>query len=478
MGLGRSLYFSGLSSVLKLGIQFGLSIFVARMLTPTELGSFGVALAAAAFVRAFESAGVENFVASYKGLDKPLMRSVFTVNMLLNLLLALILFLISAPLGAFFGADVITDITRLTALATALNTHVPIMRGLMRRDMRFRGFLAIDSGLMIISAVTTIVAVLYGYGALALAMAIVAEKVVSIIVGVALFRRDIPILPRLEGAKTIIRYGLTLSTATVIGMIGNHANNFILGKLLGLAPAAQFDRGYILPRLISQVAQMSFHNVLVPEVARQNKAGKACQPVLKEVIHVYAMMLWPAGLVLAIVAPEVVLTLFGYQWSQAAAIAPYLVIYSLLASPVSLACSAMVALGYGAALIRNQLADNVTKVVVLMSAFYFDLKTVALLMSIPAVAYILTAGYQLKRLNLISPDAFAKALAGPVGISLVCALPSIGFRLYAGPDYLSLEALILLALVSVATYVLSLKLWQPMMVVKIMETLRGQKPAA
>lgn len=476
MGLGRSLYFSGLSSVVKLGIQFGLSIFVARMLTPAEIGSFGVALAAAAFVRAFESAGVENFVASYKTLDKLLMRSVFTVNMLLNLLLALVLWLLSAPLGAFFGADVITDITRLTALATALNTHVPIMRGLMRRDMRFRGFLAIDSGLMVISAITTIVAVLYGYGALALAMALVAEKIVSILVGIALFRGDIPVAPRLEGAKTIIQYGLSLSTATVIGMIGNHANNFILGKLLGLAPAAQFDRGYTLPRLISQVAQMSFHNVLVPEIARQHKAGNPCQPVVQDVVRLYATILWPAGLVLAIVAPEVVLTLFGYQWSEAASITPYLVIYGLLMSPVNLACSALVALGHGGALIRNQLADNGTKVAVLMTSFFFDLKTVAVLMILPVIAYLLTAGTQLHRLKLISPAAFVQALKSPLRIGLVCAIPAVGFRVYAGDEHLSLLALVLLAGVSIVTYGLSLKIWEPAMTEKIIATLRGQKP--
>lgn len=478
MGLGRSLYFSGLSSVVKLAIQFGLSIFVARMLTPEEIGSFGVALAAAAFVRAFESAGVENFVASYKGLDKPLMRSVFTVNMLLNLLLALLLWLIAAPLGAFFGADIITDITRLTALATALNTHVPIIRGLMRRDMRFGGFMAIDSGLMVISAITTIAAVLMGYGPLALAMAIVSEKVVSILLGIVMFRRDIPMLPRLEGAKTIIQYGLTLSTATVIGMIGSHANNFILGKLLGLAPAAQFDRGYILPRLISQVAQMSFHNVLVPEVARQDKAGNPCQPVLQDVVGIYAMMLWPAGLVLAIVGPEVVLTLFGNQWAAAAVITPYLIIYSLLASPVVLACASMVALGHGTALIRNQLVENGTKIAVLLSAFFLELQTVAILMALPLLAYVLMAGSQLNRLNLISPKAFLKALAGPFRISLVCALPALGFRLHAGENHLSLETLILLALVSIVTYGLSLKLLEPITFSRVTDTLRGQRPLA
>ncbi|WP_286828986.1 MULTISPECIES: oligosaccharide flippase family protein [Kordiimonas] len=477
MGLGRSLYFSGLSSVVKLGIQFGLSIFVARMLTPEEIGSFGVALAAAAFVRAFESAGVENFVASYKALDKLLMRSVFTVNMLLNLLLAVVLWLLSEPLGAFFGADIIADITRLTALATALNTHVPIMRGLMRRDMRFRAFMAIDSGLMVVSAITTIAAVLYGYGALALAMALVAEKIVSILVGLTLFRGNIPVSPRLDGARIIIRYGLSLSTATVIGMIGNHANNFILGKLLGLAPSAQFDRGYTLPRLISQVAQMSFHNVLVPEIARQHKAGNPCEPVVQDVVHIYATLLWPAGLVLAIVAPEVVLTLFGYQWSEAASIASYLVIYGLLTSPVTLACSALVALGHGGALIRNQLADNGTKVAVLMTALFFDLRTVAILMILPVVAYLLTACAQLHRLKLISPGAFARALKGPLRITLVCALPAFCFRLYAGDGHLSLVALLLLASASAIVYGLSLRIWEPAMITKITDTIRGQKPA-
>ncbi|NVJ96963.1 MAG: oligosaccharide flippase family protein [Alphaproteobacteria bacterium] len=453
MGFGRSLYFSGLSSVSKVVIQFGLSIFVARVLTPEELGSFGVALAASAFLRAFESAGINNFVASHKELDKPLLRTVFSVNTLLNVAIGLLIWAIAAPMARFYASPAIETILELTALGIALNTHVPLMRGLLRRDMRFKALMGLDLGLMAINGATIIIGVTYGLGPIALALALVVERLASILFGVLAFGRSIPMLPRLRDAKIVLNYGLSLSTATFISIVGSHSNNFILGKILGLAPAAQFDRGYTLPRLMAQVALMSFHNVLVPEVARQAKAGNPCAPILQDVTRLYTMVLWPAGAVLAILAPEVVLTLFGDQWRLAADISPYFVIFGLITSPVNMACSALVALGHGKALIKNQLAEQGSKILVFMSALFVDVRTLPLLLVIPTVLYVATALGQLNALGLISPKAFGTAVLRPLRITAICALPALLADIFlAGEGYLTLIELGGVGLVSVLIY--------------------------
>lgn len=477
MGFGRSLYFSGLTSVSKLIIQFGLSVYVARMLTPEELGSFGVALAAAALLRAFESAGINNFVASYKELDAPLLRTVFTANSLLNVILALIIWLLAEPAGAFYESDAIARILELTAIATLLNTHIPIMQGLLRREMQFKPLMGLDLGLMIVTGVATVAGILLGYGPLALALAIVAERLAGLLVGITVFARTISMVPRLQGMRTVLDYGLSLSTATVIGMIGAHSNNFILGKILGLASAAQFDRGYTLPRLVSNVAHMSFHNVLVPEVARQTKAGNPCSPILQEVIQLYTMILWPAGAVLVITAPEIVLTLFGPQWQLAAGIAPYFVLFGLVSSPIAMACSAMVALGHGKALIRNQLTEQLSKVAVFMTAFYFDLHILAMLLAIPTALYAVVALSQLKSLGLISPGEFCAALVRPLRMTALCALPAaLMHYVFTVDGYLSLAALVSVGAISLIGYFLGMFLLERPTLEKALVTVGLKQP--
>ncbi len=461
MSLGRSLYFSSMSSVLKLIIQFGLSIFVARMLTPEELGAFGVAIAATALVRAFESAGINNFVASYADLNQPMLRSVFTANLILNVTLSLILWALAYPFSVFYGSPQIKDIMYLLALATALNTHLPIMNGLLRREMRFKAFMALEQSALFVSALVTVGAVISGYGALSLAMAIVSERLVTALIGTIAFQKSIPMVPRFKDIKTVINYGFSLSAAVIIGMIGSQSNNFILGKLLGLAPSAQFDRAYTLPRLISQVGQMSFHNVLVPEIARQHKSGNPITPVISEVMTLYAIIVWPAGAVITVVAPEIILTLFGSAWEPAALISPYFLVYSLLASPVALACSALVALGHGGALVRNQLAQQITKVAVLMLAFFLSLQWIATLMVIPMISYLAVSTSQLAKLGYISRLEIAKALLRPLRMTLLSTIPVLIFKITeTTPSYLSLTSLVVIAFLSTATYLLGMFVWE------------------
>lgn len=461
MGLGQSLFFSGLSSVLRLLIQFGLSIFVARLLTPTEIGSFGAALAAAAVVRAFESAGINNFVASHKSLGPDMMRTVFTVNGLLNLVLATILWAASGPIGAFFESPVIAQVIEVTALATLLNTHMPIIYGLLRRDMRFQALMGIELTVTIVGGITTMVAVFQGYGPLALALALVAEKLITIFMGLTLFRHRIPILPRLAEFRSVLGYGLTLSTATVIGILGKHSGNFILGKILGLAPAAQFDRAYTLPRLIWQVALPSFHNVLVPEAARRNREGGDVAAVIQDTMKLFMLGLWPAGLVIALVSPELTLLLFGHQWQPAAAITPYLVIFGLISSPITLACSALVAMGHGGAMIKIQLAENLTKVAILCAAFFFDLKMIAFLMAIPLLAYLATALHFLTKYEFLSLRLLVRAIGRPLRTTAVCTLPVIIARFIGEPGMsLGLPALLAIAGSCALLYLGCLRIWE------------------
>jgi O-antigen/teichoic acid export membrane protein len=453
MAFGRSLYFSSLSSLVKVVVQFGLSIFVARLLTPVEIGSFGVALAAAALVRAFESAGISNFIASHKELTPELMRTVFTVNLALNWVLAALLFLLSEPLGVFFSSEAVATIMQMVALATALNSHMALIQGTLRRGMRFKELMWLDFFFLTIGATTTISAVLAGFGAFSLALSLIVENLLAAVIGVVAFRRSIPLKPRWADKEVVLGYGLSLSTATVIGIIGGHASNFILGRTLGLGQAAQFDRANTLPRLIWQIVFPSFHSVLVPEYARRHRDDEDPIRLLNDTVRTYAMLVWPPGLVLALLAPEVIYLLYGEQWTAAGDISAFLIFYGLLNSPIILANAALIALGRGGALINVQLAENGLKILVLLSAPFVGLFGLAALMAVPVAASAITSLYYLSRYELVSVPAFFRALTGPGGLSLLCGIPAVVALLVTeGGDRLSILQMVPVAVASTLIY--------------------------
>ncbi|TNE63525.1 MAG: hypothetical protein EP335_09650 [Alphaproteobacteria bacterium] len=460
-GLGRSLYFSGLSSVVGVAVQFGLSVIVARLLTPTEIGSFGVAMGASALIRAFESAGVNNFVASYKDLTPSLMRTVFTANMGLNLMLALVLLLLAYPAGAFYESEMVTSLIQLLALAVVLNTHMPLLQGILRRDMRFGALMGFNIYVLAVTTVTTVVAVLMGFGALSLAFAVVAERLAAIAAGLTLFRDRVPVAIRFADMRKVLNYGVPLSLATVIGIMGANANNFILGRVMGLAHSAQFDRGFTLPRLVAGVALPSFHSVLVPEVARRQREGGDHRQAVVDVTRAFALLVWPAGLVLSLVSPEAVLLLFGPQWQEAAMVAPFLMLYIVIVSPFNLATSPMVTFGYGKHLIMLTTVENTVKVAVLLMAGVLGMQGLAYAMCLPWLAYILLAVTFLIRLDLIVPGAFFRAFIGPLrlcALSLVPALAMYGLKGFH--TFLDLPDLLLVAAGSAVFYLAGLWLWE------------------
>lgn len=223
----------------------------------------------------------------------------------------------AAPLWAAFH-----QLPELTALCLALAAIVPlyavnaIPEAVLRRRMRLRGIALryLASGLL--SGVAAVAAALAGLGVWAL----VIQQVGMTATNTVLLWSMISWRPRLRRFGPQWRDIRGTSFKTLAGAVGTfvhmRADVLVMGAYFGPVVVGLFRFALRVPELVMGLAGRGLHDVALPDLARHGLDRRALADRLARLVHLGAVLSFPAlGVVAATAEPFV--RLLGEQWSEA-----------------------------------------------------------------------------------------------------------------------------------------------------------------
>src|SRR5258706_9149173 len=112
----RALLISFAQNYGVLVLQFAASIFIARVLTPGEMGIFSVATVLVGIAHNFRDFGVANYVIQEKELTEDRIRSALGIAILVAWLLAAAMALLSGPMAEFYREPGVRSVMLVLAL--------------------------------------------------------------------------------------------------------------------------------------------------------------------------------------------------------------------------------------------------------------------------------------------------------------------------------------------------------------------------
>jgi O-antigen/teichoic acid export membrane protein len=223
----------------------------------------------------------------------------------------------AAPLWAAFN-----QLPELTALCLALTPIVPlyalnaIPEAVLRRRMQLRGIALryLVSGLL--SGVAAIGTALAGLGVWAL----VIQQVTMTATNTVLLWLMISWRPRFRRFGAQWRDIRATSFKTLAGAVGTfvhmRADVLVMGAYFGPVVVGVFRFALRVPELVMGLAGRGLHDVALPDLARHSLDRRALAGRLARLVHLGAVLSFPAlGVVAAAAEPFVLL--IGEQWTEA-----------------------------------------------------------------------------------------------------------------------------------------------------------------
>jgi O-antigen/teichoic acid export membrane protein len=362
MSTRKSLVFSFLDRYASLAVNIVSSMFIARLLTPGEIGVFSVTMVLLLFVTTVRDLGAGQYLVQERELTSERIRSVWAVQLGLGLLLALIVLLASFPVAVFYGEPRMRNIMLVIALSYAINPFGSLTYAWLMREMRFESVALMRFTSVLCGALTSVWLAWKGVGPISLAYGTLTSTVVNAAVAVYFRPKSFPWLPGLSEIRRVLAFGSRLTGSSIMTVIANGAPELLVGKMQSLVAAGFFSRASGLVQMFHRLFVDAVAAVCLPWFAKQSREhGSHVEPFLKATAYVTALG-WSFCLAIVCLAHPVIRLLYGDQWDQSVDLARLLAVAMAFSVPAALCQTALLSAGAVSAIARVTLVSAVQSV--------------------------------------------------------------------------------------------------------------------
>jgi lipopolysaccharide exporter len=314
------------------------TVVLARLLSPAD---FGIVAAASAVVLYFDvvlDLGVgASLIYEQKRGTSDQAHTAFTLNLLTTGALTGIGLLATPALAAFFSLQSEEDVFRALFAYLFIRGLGQIQNSMLQRDMRFGRRAAFEIARGVVRAGVSIGMAVAGFGVWSLVAGLLAgEAVGTVMLWILAGYRPRLVIHR-GFAKAIMAFGLAFIALKILDAIALDSDYLIIGHALGPTKLGYYTIAYRLPELALTSFYWIFSTVAFPLYSQARARGMDVSGSLQlRALRLITIISFPAGVLLALLAPDVIYVLFSAKWAPA--ITP-MVLLSILTAVMSIGFS-------------------------------------------------------------------------------------------------------------------------------------------
>lgn len=420
-----------------------LSMVLARLLDPDDIGVYSMSAVLVAIAHIFRDFGVTSYVKRQKELDPETLRTALGVVMCTSWTMALLMFL-SAPLwSAFFGEPRVEHVVRVLALGFVFIPFGALPQAVLIRNMEVvRTAKAGIIGLAMYITVSVALA-LKGYGHMSMAWANFANIVTHVTALRLLSHTPTPWIPGLKRWGRVANFGIGAMCSSVLSAIDAALADIALGRLSTPANVGFFSKANSTINIASSGVMPAVNYFALPYMARVHHGQGDIAAEVCRVTSYLATLLLPAMAMTALMANEVIYLLYGAKWLPSAGPVPWLCVSAGMGVLFSFVPAALTGIGKPYVAGLPLLLLLLLKLLFIALIFDGTLDSFARAMVVAQVLTLPLGLWIQQRYLGIAPRRWL-AMAAPVvglALSLVACMFALKWLLPTLPAWLSLLAL-------------------------------------
>jgi len=326
--LTRRVFRAGLWSFLFHGLMRGIgfirNVVLARILSPDDLGLFGITLAILSVLDRFSQTGLKAALIQRKGEVDEYLDSAWTVQLIRGALLAAILFIGSPYISAFFEEPRATGLIRMLAASMLLKgvQNIGLVKFTRDLELRFQYLHRFSS--RIVDLVVSIVLAFILKDAWALMIGLVAGRVTAVIVSYAVHPYRPKIRFNLRQTNELGRYGRWVFLNNVLFFLVYRGDNFVIAKFLDTTALGFYTLAYSISEVVSAEVSRVLNEPLFSAYARVQMDLGRVRKGFFAATELVAAAAFPAAAVLYLMSGALIDILLGPAWAEVASVLPAL----------------------------------------------------------------------------------------------------------------------------------------------------------
>lgn len=356
MSTRKALAFSFLDRYAGLILTVVSSMIIARVLSPSEIGVFSVAMVLVGFVSAIRDMGAGTYLVQERELTTERIRAVWTVQLGMGITLGLAVLIAAAPVAHFYHQAALVDIMLLLALNFVVTPFGSLTYAWLMREMSFGKLAVMRFTGSLTSTLVSVALALANFGPVSLAWGSLAATIANALVAVAFRPPHFPWMPiGFSEIRRVISFGSRISATSITNGVVYGSPELLLGKFQDMTTVGLYSRSNGLITMFNKLVMDAVQSVAISVFAQESRAGKDCSDGFIRATAYITVLAWVFFGILALFPIPILRLLYGPQWDSAAPVLQLMAIGMAIGIPGGLCSTVMVALGDAARVLRTSI---------------------------------------------------------------------------------------------------------------------------
>jgi O-antigen/teichoic acid export membrane protein len=295
-------------------LQFVVSIMLARILSPSEIGIYSMTIVFVNFAQVFRDFGVSYYLQREPDLTPDKVRSATGVVFTTSWLIGAILYGASGWLGMWFKEPGIVPVMRVLAIGFVFIPFGTVTGALLARNFAAEKQAIVHAAGTLSFCAATLILGKLGFGAMSMAYANLINILVCGIAYIPLRPKGMPYLPGFKHWRSVAHFGVGSLLTNCLAALNNSMPDILLGKLGTASHVGLFSRANSTVSIFSYVAGSTMNYGAVPYMAQTHHRGESLAPILARSTLLLTGVGWTALALTAVLGHDIVMALYGEKW--------------------------------------------------------------------------------------------------------------------------------------------------------------------
>jgi len=314
----RAALWNSAGNAVRLLLQFGVGILLARMLGPHAFGLVAIALILIGFGQLVTDLGFNSAIIQARELHAADVDFLFTIQFLVGAVLTALVVAIAEPAAAFFAEPNAGSVIRWMAPVFLMRAMGQTSAALLSRNLDFHAIQIGTVGGYVSGYLLVGVSLAFtGHGVWSLVAAYLTQTAVSSALAMAQANR-IPRLTVRGGRRDLFRFGRQVISANLANWAIINIPAMIVGRIANPTTLGLYSRAVMLAGAPRDAVVTGLQGVLFAATSRSQDNPEEIKKALLACVTLYILLAGSILLAVAATAVTVVVALFGAEWAEAA----------------------------------------------------------------------------------------------------------------------------------------------------------------
>jgi teichuronic acid exporter len=297
------------------GINFGIGIVLARLLTPSDFGIVGMLAIFMAVSQSFIDSGFSNALIRKKDVTEADFSTVFYFNIVVGIVCYSILFLIAPWVAKFFNIPLLKNILRIMAVNVFFNSLIVVQIAKLTINIDFKTQAKTSLSASIISGAIGIVCAYMGYGVWSLVAQSVIQTFLNAVFLWLMAKWHPQWIYSWKSFRELFAFGSRLLVSGLIHQVYVQMTTLAIGKFYSAKDLGYYTRGNQFANLPSSNLTSVLQRVTYPILAKMQDNDSRLVEVYRKYIKLTSLVIFFSMILLAALAKPLILLLLTNRWA-------------------------------------------------------------------------------------------------------------------------------------------------------------------